>query len=245
METGTTIHIELGAAADPVLVRWNTRAFWTEPFAKWGHDDAYAIFTDGGVVLIDPREPAAGKLAELEALWGGEPVATLLTNAWHERDCYAFRDRYRTPVWSAATGEAEHEGEPDHLFAEGDDLPGGIEAVVLSDWFCGDTVFFWTAPGGERVAFAGDAVSAQRRDGEIDLHLQLYGHPGLDEYLAAFRRVAGRAIDVMCLAHGGCVFDDPGGRLERTLQNDRIYRTDWPATIMPPPGRKPPDWFFQ
>jgi hypothetical protein len=241
MEPGTTIHVELGTAAAPILVRWNTRAYWTEPFAKWGHDDAYAIITDDGVVLIDPREPAAEKLTELESGWSGRPVASLLTNAWHEQDCYGFRERYRSPVWSAAAGESEHDGEPDHFFVEGDELPGGIEAVVLSDGFCGDTVFFWTAPDGERVAFVGDAVSAQIRDGEIDFHLQMYGRPTLDDYRAAFQRVADREIDMMCLAHGGCMADDPGKRLRHTLQNDQLYRNEWPATVMPPPGRKPPD----
>ncbi len=202
MEPSTTIHVELGTADAPILVRWNTRAYWTELFAKWGRDDAYAIFTDDGVVLINPREPAAKKLTELESGWGGKPLASLLTNAWNERDCYGFRERYGSPVWSAAGGEAEHEGEPDQFFVEGDDLPGGIEAMVLSDQFCGDTVFFWTAPGGERVAFVGDAVSAQIRDGEIDFHLQIYGRPTLDDYRAAFQRVAEQEIDMMCLAHG-------------------------------------------
>ncbi|MDP6509203.1 MAG: MBL fold metallo-hydrolase [Chloroflexota bacterium] len=242
-EVSTTIHIEIGTAAAPLLVRWNTYTYWTEPFSKWGRDDSYALFMDEGVVLIDPREPAPDKREELESLWGGKSITSLLTNAWHERDCYGFRKRHGTPVWSAASGEAEHEGRPDHLFSEADELPGSIEAVVLSDWFAGDTFYYWTAPGGERLAFVGDAISAPQRDGQTEFYLQLYGHPTPEEFMAAFERVADRSIDRLCLAHGGSLPVDSLAQLRHTLQNEEVLRTDWPATILPPPGRSPPDWF--
>ena len=226
-----------------MLVRWNTYTYWTEPFSKWGRDDSYALYTPEGVVLIDPREPAPDKRDELEALWGGKPIASLLTNAWHERDCYGFRERYGAPVWAAASGETELEGRPDHLFDESDELPGGIEAVVLADWFAGDSFYFWTAPTGERLAFVGDAISASEYEGQAEFHLQLYGHPTADEFRAAFRRVVGRPMDRICLAHGGLRAGEPGALLGHTLQNDQVLRTDWPATILPPPGRPPPAWF--
>lgn len=242
-EVSTTIHIEIGTAEAPVLVRWNTYTYWTEPFSKWGRDDSYALFTPEGVVLFDPREPAPDKREELESLWGGKPIASLLSNAWHERDCYGFRERHGTPVWAAAAGEAELEGRPDHLFDESDKLPGGIAAEVLSDWFAGDAFYFWTAPTGERLAFVGDAISAQQHDVETEFHLQLYGHPTPEQFLAAFARVADRPIERVGLAHGGVLAGDPGRQLRHTLQNDRVLRTDWPATILPPPGRPPPEWF--
>ena len=50
-------------------------------------------------------------------------------------------------------------------------------------------------------------------------------------------------MDRVCLAHGGVLAGDPGRQLRHTPQNDRVLRTDWPATILPPPGRTPPEWF--
>ncbi|MGH2352703.1 MAG: hypothetical protein ACRDJN_13940 [Chloroflexota bacterium] len=50
--------------------------------------------------------------------FGRPPRATVLTNDYHERDAYALRERWQTPVWAPAAGlrsrGGELDGEPDY-----------------------------------------------------------------------------------------------------------------------------------
>ena len=112
----TDIHVELGTDARPVLVRWSAGGQDGEAADLPYH--CYALMTPDGTVLIDPSDAAPATLARWESLvlpGGRRPIATVLTNSWHERSSYVLRDRYGIPVWLPAAGAADMEGAPDHL----------------------------------------------------------------------------------------------------------------------------------
>jgi hypothetical protein len=72
-------------------------------------------------------------------------------------------------VWGPALGEAQrdaaYDGQPDHLYAAGDALPGGLRALKLAGAWRGDHALLWQAPGGERVLFSGDILNGQVEPG--------------------------------------------------------------------------------
>ncbi len=88
-ERVTTTHVELGTAARPVLVRWCT---WR--VGGGATFDSYALLTQEGPVLVEPGLPAPAADTALWDLLGALPVATLVTNDWHERGCYTLRERW-------------------------------------------------------------------------------------------------------------------------------------------------------
>jgi glyoxylase-like metal-dependent hydrolase (beta-lactamase superfamily II) len=165
--------VELGTATRPLLVRWTC---WLPVAAT---SESYALLTAEGPILIDPREPAEAEADSLWALLGQPPVATVLTNDWHERDAYLLRERFGAPVWAPAAGQPERggdlEGQPDHYYDEGDMLPGGLRATKIEGRMPGDTVLLW--PGD---ADAGDASAAgvERRASETTSPRQR-GRPGV------------------------------------------------------------------
>ena len=122
-ERRTSVGVELGTEGAPVLVRWSN---WAPRFGSQ-EDVAYALRTAAGPVLVDPEAPAAGEAGRVRRLVGRPPVATLLTSDRHERDAYAIRERWGTPVWAPAAGlparGGELAGRPDHAFEDGALLP--------------------------------------------------------------------------------------------------------------------------
>jgi hypothetical protein len=144
-----------------------------------------------GPILIDPREPAAAVADALWARLGRPPVATVLTNDWHERDAYAIRARWGTPVWAPRAGLPAHggdlEGEPDHAYDAATALPGGLRAVPFAGRMPGDHLLLWppAAAGAEApgVLFTGDAINGRAIPDHPAAATSLRGAPGL--YLGA------------------------------------------------------------
>src|SRR5262245_12234633 len=84
---------------------------------------SHAVASDGGCVLIDPVRLAPGALASLPP-----PEAVLLNARTHQRAAWHYRREFGIEVWMADDAPAAEE-EPDRRFAEGDALPGGLEAI--------------------------------------------------------------------------------------------------------------------
>src|SRR6266542_6290659 len=118
------VAVELGSEERPVLIRWSSRG-----------RASYSLDAHQGRVLIDPDFPASVASDQLLAMVGGQPIATVLTNDWHERDAYRFRELCGTPVWAPAAGLPERggelEGRPDYVYEEGASLPGGLRALAI------------------------------------------------------------------------------------------------------------------
>src|SRR5919202_1327881 len=140
------VHVELGTPEQPALVRWTT---WREGYR--GGFDSYVLLAGDGPVLIDPEQPDDTGAAALQHIHPGPPAAVVLTNDMHERSAYRIRESNGAPVWAPRSGERDLEDKPDHLYADGDTLPGGLRAIDIEGRFSGDTVLRWTAPSGERV----------------------------------------------------------------------------------------------
>jgi hypothetical protein len=205
------VYVELGTPSQPVLVRWTN---WGGRYR--GGYDSYVLFTTEGPVLIDPEQPDETGAAELLRIHPGPPRAVVLTNNQHERSAYRIRESTGAPVWAPKSGEQDLEGTPDHLYADGDALPGRLRAIDISGRFSGDSVLWWPAPTGERVLFTGDtlcgAVSPDNPEnaghprraaglylGAGPFYLKLE-HP--DRLKASLRRVLDEDFDLICGAHG-------------------------------------------
>ena len=232
----TTIGVEAGDQSNPVIVRWST---WV-PRGRGGQCyDAFALRTPVGWVLVDPVDPGPDAIERLESLIDREPVATLLTSAWHERAAYRARERYGPPVWAPRAGTAELEGRPDHLYDDGELLPGGLRAITVDHGFAGDSVLLWTAPTGERVLFSGDAILGELnpRDPRPDhwrrapgLYLFLHGPGDRQRFQDAFRRLLDEEFDLILSAHSVVVRANgtsisgqtPKSALARLLDTGRV-----------------------
>ena len=231
--SGLTIrtYVELGTSAQPVLVRWST---WG---TRHGNYDSYAVILPEGPVLIDPVDPLAESGGELWPLLGRPPQATVLTNDYHERDAYVIRERWGTPVWAPAAGlparGGELEGQPDHLYEDGQTLPGGLRAIKIAGKFAGDTVLAWQAPTGERVLFTGDAINGEFNPDNPLVHPRR-GAPGLylgagpfylrdldvEALKASLRPILSGRVDLLCGAHGQPVRENAGAALARLVELD-------------------------
>jgi hypothetical protein len=199
--------------------------------------DSYALITADGPVLIDPETPTPEGERRLLQVLGGPPKATVLSNDMHERAAYALRDKWGSPVWGPAYGTPDRggnmdEGTPDHLYQDGDALPGGLRARKIDGGaFAGDTVLVWAAPNRKRVLFTGDAVNGPfNRANPAGLHPRR-GAPGLylgafpyylkhfkpEAFKASLRTLIDEPVDVICGSHGDPVTRNASSALRRLL----------------------------
>ena len=226
------VYVELGTEAQPVLIRFSS---------AWVPDgitslDSYALRTAAGWVLVDPLEPTPDGAERLRRFIQERPVATVLTSDGHERSCYAARERWGTPVWGPTLGEAQrdvaYEGKPDHVYTEGDTLPGGLRAIKLAGAWRGDHALLWMAPTGEPVLFSGDILNGQV---ETDLLQEDHYHrePGLyfgarpayaDRHAnraalkASLERLLPEDFEVIAGSHGRPFRDNPKAALARLIE---------------------------
>ncbi|HEU5315467.1 MAG TPA: MBL fold metallo-hydrolase, partial [Chloroflexota bacterium] len=229
----STVSVILGTDERPQLIRWTT--WWDSP-GSW---DSYALMTPDGPVLVDPEGLTSdGERRLLELTKGATPRASVLTNDMHERGAYDAREKWGAPVWGPAYGTPERggrmdEGTPDHLYDDGDTLPGGMRAHKLEGGaFAGDTVLIWTSPEGKRVLFTGDALNGPFHGANPAGPHPRRGQPGL--YLGAgpfyldrataprlkesFTKLLSEKIDLICGSHGDPFTVDPNGALARLLE---------------------------
>jgi glyoxylase-like metal-dependent hydrolase (beta-lactamase superfamily II) len=251
-ERRTSVGVEVGTEGTPVLVRWST---WAPRFGSQERV-AYALRTAAGPVLVDPEAPAAGQAGRVGRLVGRPPVATLLTSDRHERDAYAIRARWGTPVWAPAAGLPERGGElagrPDHAFEDGELLPGGVLALrVPGGWTGAEAALLWAAPGGARVLFTGDLLNGPcapdqptpyrgRRAPGLYAGVR-WSHlarlPDVARLRAGLRRLLAEDFDLVCGAHG-LPFGAPAGAAPRPGPDPvaraalvRLLELDWVAAV--------------
>jgi hypothetical protein len=231
----TRVVVELGTETEPVLIRFSTCV----RRGTFGTADSYALRAAAGWIFVDPAQPTPDGADRLRRLIGEPPVATVLTSDGHERFCYAVRAQWGTPVWGPQPGTAqrdvEYEGEPDHLYAAGDALPGGLRAVKLAGMWRGDHALLWQAPasaGGARVLFSGDVLNGQVEPGlSHDEHFRrapgLYfgarpryveRHADPAALKTSLERLLREDFDLIAGAHGRPFRDDPGAALARLIE---------------------------
>jgi glyoxylase-like metal-dependent hydrolase (beta-lactamase superfamily II) len=175
---------------------------------------------------------------------GAQPRATVLTNDWHERSCYAIRDLWGTPVWAPAAGLPERGGEldgrPDHVYEEGTALPAGLRAFKIEAAWAGEHVLLWRALTGEGVLFTGDAINGQlpEQHPEPDNWRRAPGlYLGVPPFYilwltdpaqlqASLKRAMVEPFEVICGSHARPYRDHPREALAQLLSQD------WTATIL-------------
>jgi glyoxylase-like metal-dependent hydrolase (beta-lactamase superfamily II) len=166
-----------------------------------------ALVTHDACVLVDPVRLQDDLLATLPA-----PTAIALTARCHQRAAWRYRSEFGAKVWLPEDAAAADE-EPDERYAEGDTLPGGLLAVRTPwpEWphysflldadpgvlFCSDLVM---RPGGKELRF---------------VPFEYHEDPAATRH--SVERLLELSFEVLCLAHGKPLTDDPKSALRELL----------------------------
>ena len=165
-----------------------------------------ALMTMDGCVLIDPVGLDASALAALP-----RPMATLLTARCHQRAAWRYRRELGAEVWLPVDATPADE-EPDHRYADGDRLPGGLRALRTPgpEW----PHYSFLYEGDPGIVFCSDLL--MNRDAELR-----FIPPHLHDDPAATRASVERLLElpfgILCFAHGEPIIDDPKTALREVL----------------------------
>jgi len=184
---------------------------WTTQDDRIGfRSDAYAVETPDGKVLIDPLPLSPEAVDSL-----GKVAAICLTEGQHQRSAWRLRKRLGVPV-HAPEGAHDLEGAPDHWYADGQELPGGLRAIDTPGFGTVHCALILERETGGPVLFSGDLVV---REGE--------GAFGLipDKYVddppairASVAKLLDLAPETLCPAHGAPAAVGGGESLQEALQ---------------------------
>jgi glyoxylase-like metal-dependent hydrolase (beta-lactamase superfamily II) len=191
--------------------------WWTAPHPGWSPDSfqegrgwerdvsCYALVADDAFVLFDPLVPEG----EEERFWeavdrdvhGHGPPAVLLTVYWHARSAGAVLERYEgASVWVHLRSREQFAERVriTNEFADGDVLPGGVEAIALHQ---AAEAAFWLPT--HRALVLGDSVLGYEGRAELSPESWLDEGQSQTESEAAVRRALEREPELLLLTHGG------------------------------------------
>jgi len=191
--------------------------WWTAPHPEWTPSafkdgrgwerdvSSYALVEDGSLVLFDPLVPAGDE----ERFWSAldrdvehhGPPSILISLYWHARSAGVILSRYEgASVWAhePAVGEVAKRVDVSQTFADGDALPGGVEALALGIM---NEAAFWLP--GHRALVLGDAVLGYEGRAELCPPSWLDKNDSWDELEASVRRALERDPERLLLTHGG------------------------------------------
>jgi len=173
-----------------------------------GHtSSSQALMTREGLMLIDPVRLDDAALAALP-----RPMATLLTARCHQRAAWRYRRELGAEVWLPEDAAAADET-PDHTYADGQVLPGGLRAFRTPgpEW----PHYSFLYEGGPGILFCSDLMGA---DDTGALH---FIDPAFHEDPAATRVSTEKLLDlpfeILCLDHGAPITDDPKAAIRDVL----------------------------
>ena len=167
---------------------------------------SHAVITGEGLVLVDPVRLAKEELERLP-----RPTAIALTAKCHQRASWRYRAEYGAEVWLPEDAPAA-EQEPDHRYAEGDVLPGGLMALRTPgpEW----PHYSFLLDRGPGVLFCSDLIGGDGRQLRF-VPPQFHEDPG--ETRRSVRKLLDLPFAVLCLDHGAPMTDDPKAALRRLL----------------------------
>jgi hypothetical protein len=165
-----------------------------------------AVATDDGCVLLDPVRLAEEALETLP-----RPQAVMLTATCHQRAAWHYRSELGIEVWLAEDARRGDE-EPDHRFAEGDVLPGGLRAIRTPgpEW----PHYSFLVERGPGILFCSDLLT-NYGNGLAFVPFEFHDDPAETR-----RSVAGLLeldFAILCLDHGAPLADDPKAAIRELL----------------------------
>jgi hypothetical protein len=168
---------------------------------------AHAVAGDDGVTLVDPIRLAGGELERL-----GPVASVCITAQCHQRSAWRYRRELGVPV-HAPEGTRPLVEEPDARYRAGEGLPGGLRAVHTPG--PEEVHYSFLRPAEPSVLFCSDLLTHYEGKELAFVPLQYHDDPARTR-----RTVEGLLeldFDVLCLAHGRPVLDDPHGAISRLL----------------------------
>ena len=232
---GTRFGVEVGTDSAPEMIRWSTWISGQDPGATRVCDElmqSHALFTNEGVVLVDPARPMDVSLSYFEELTGGVFKAIVCTTPWHERDLGWFQDRYGAPICVPKIGIGYFDVKPDVEYSDKSVLPGSIEAVWAGGKTLGEMVLCWKSARGTRVLVAGDSIYGQSDTGGFGgaevrfwnqvggVRLYRYGLIAEDELRESFRRLLEIECDIIVNGHNPLpIHNQPANALAEVVEN--------------------------
>ena len=191
--------------------------WWTAPHPEWSPSDfkdgrgwerdvsSYALVDEGSLVLFDPLVPAGDEERFWAALDGDVehhgPPSILISLHWHARSADEILERYEgASVWAhePAAGDVAKRVAITQTFADGDQLPGGIEALAMG--FLNEAAF-WLP--GHRALVLGDSLLGYEGRTELCPRSWLGKNDTWEELEASVRRALERDPERLLLTHGG------------------------------------------
>ena len=166
-----------------------------------------AVLTREGCVLVDPvrlDDAAFGALPR--------PLATLLTARCHQRAAWRYRRELGAEVWLPEDASAADE-EPDHTYADGDLLPGGLRAFRTPgpEW----PHYSFLCEGDPGVVFCSDLLT--NADAVLSfIPPSLHDDPAATR--ASVEHLLSLPFGILCFAHGEPILDDPKAALREVLK---------------------------
>jgi hypothetical protein len=145
-----------------------------------------------GAVIVDPVRLADDALAGLPT-----PSAILLTSKGHQRAAWRYREQFGAEVW-APSGTPPPDQQPDRLYADGDHLPGGFQAVPTP----GPSLihFCLLRPGQPGALVCADLVMGDPDSGLRFVPLEYHDDPAATK--RSLERLLELPFGLLCLDHG-------------------------------------------
>lgn len=191
--------------------------WWTAPHPEWSPSSfkngrgwerdvsSYALVEDGSLVLFDPLVPADDD----ERFWSAldddvehhGPPSILISLHWHARSAGEIVPRYEgASVWAhePAAGDVAKRVAVSQTFADGDPLPGGVEALAMGVM---NEAAFWLP--GHRALVLGDSLLGYEGRTELCPRSWLGKSDTMEELEASVRRALARGPERLLLTHGG------------------------------------------
>jgi glyoxylase-like metal-dependent hydrolase (beta-lactamase superfamily II) len=168
---------------------------------------SHALAVEGGSIFVDPVRLADASLATLPP-----PTAILLTAACHQRSAWRYRAELAAGVWLPEDARPADE-EPDSRYGDGELLPGGLRAIRTPgpEW----AHYCFLHEHEPRVLFCSDLI-AGGNGGELSFVPPEY-HDDPLETRRSVERLLELPFEILCLAHGTPLLDDPKARIRGLL----------------------------
>ncbi len=178
-----------------------------------GRSDAYAVVDmDGAVVLIDPLPIDEKRLRPL-----GSITAIVLTAGNHQRSAWRFRELFNVPVWAPENAHGLEE-DPDHFYASGDALPGGLSALQTPG--PAEAMYtLWMQQHPRGIVFVADLLTHEGR-GRPEFVPSEYQDDPHRTRLSVQRVLEHLPADTVCFAHGEPIVGAGKAALRLALELD-------------------------